>query len=197
MNAWKASRAGHSKAHHEIWVKGWWEWGPGGRHMREQPCNGGREACEDFTWVHSICGSGESEVGTWDTGSSSLCFLFFFFPTAANLCTEKNSLNQHRTHIKVRSSLIEFSFLERSRRKGLKRKREQEAQHFTFYACWSQFQVFLSKIFMSILPSKEVSTRKLLKFKSAHCDHTYHFTYRKPKYNKEMIVAQRTQIWTG
>ena len=172
MGAWRKAHEG-----------GALQWGEGGvrrLHLGSQ-----------YMWLRGVRG--------WDVRHWLIQFVLFvfFFPTAANLCTEKNSLNQHRTHIKVRSSLIEFSFLERSRRKGLKRKREQEAQHFTFYACWSQFQVFLSKIFMSILPSKEVSTRKLLKFKSAHCDHTYHFTYRKPKYNKEMIVAQRTQIWTG
>lgn len=78
---------------------------------------------------------GSQRLGRETLAHPVCAFCFFFFPTAANLCTEKNSLNQHRTHIKVRSSLIEFSFLERSRRKGLKRKREQEAQHFTFYAC--------------------------------------------------------------
>lgn len=60
-----------------------------------------------------------------ETLAHPVCAFCFFFPTAANLCTEKNSLNQHRTHIKVRSSL-NFPFLKGAEGKDLKGKESKK-----------------------------------------------------------------------
>lgn len=100
MGAWRKAHEGAAL-----------QWGEGGvrrLHLGSQ-----------YMWLRGVRG--------WDVRHWLIQFVLFvfFFPTAANLCTEKNSLNQHRTHIKVRSSL-NFPFLKGAEGKDLKGKESKK-----------------------------------------------------------------------